>query len=173
MSDPFVGEIRMFGGSFAPAGWAFCAGQLMAIAENETLFNLIGITYGGDGQQTFGLPDLQGRIPIHAGQGPGISQNYTIGEKAGSESVTVTPNQMPIHSHPVLASLNAADSTQASGNLTASTNQLAIYTEAGPTKNFSPNALSAVGGSQPHDNMMPYLVITFIISLFGIYPSQN
>ena len=103
MSQPYVGEIRMFGGSFAPAGWAFCNGQLMPISENDTLFNLIGTTYGGDGQETFGLPDLQGRIPIHAGQGPGISQNYQIGENAGTESVTLTTQQIPNHSHSWLA----------------------------------------------------------------------
>ena len=104
MSSPYVGEIRMFGGSFAPAGWAFCAGQLMPISENDTLFNLIGTTYGGDGQETFALPDLQGRIPIHAGQGPGISQNYQLGEKAGVESVTLTTQQIPIHTHALIGS---------------------------------------------------------------------
>lgn len=173
MSDPFIGEIRMFGGSFAPAGWALCQGQLMPISENEPLFNLIGTTYGGDGQETFALPDLQGRIPIHQGQGPGISQNYIIGEKAGVESVTLTTQQIPIHSHSVLASTDPATSTLASGNITAATNQLEVYTENSPTKTFAPNTLSPTGGSQPHDNMMPFLVITFIISLFGIFPSQT
>ena len=105
MGQPFVGEIRMFGGNFAPAGWAFCSGQLMSISENETLFNLIGTTYGGDGQETFALPDLQGRIPIHAGQGPGISQSYQLGESAGVESVTLTVSQLPVHTHALIASI--------------------------------------------------------------------
>src|SRR6478609_4919517 len=104
MSSPYVGEIRMFAGSFAPAGWAFCNGQLMPISENDTLFNLIVTTYGGDGQETFGLPDLQGRVPVHAGQGPGISQNYQLGEKAGVESVTLTLNQIPSHTHTLIGS---------------------------------------------------------------------
>jgi microcystin-dependent protein len=172
MSQPFVGEIRMFGGSFAPAGWAFCSGQIMPISENDTLFNLIGTTYGGDGQETFGLPDLQGRIPIHAGQGSGLSP-YILGEKAGTENVTLTTQQLPNHSHTVLASADPASSTQAAGNITAATNQLKIYTENATSKVFAPNTLSVVGGSQPHENMMPFLVITFIISLFGIFPTQN
>src|SRR3982074_3159912 len=104
MGEPFVGEIRMFAGTFAPAGWAMCQGQLMAISQNDTLFTLIGTTYGGDGQTTFALPDLQGRVPIHAGQGPGISQTYQIGEKGGVESVTLTTNQIPAHNHAFLAS---------------------------------------------------------------------
>ena len=171
MGEPFVGEIRMFGGSFAPAGWAFCMGQLMPIAENETLFNLIGTTYGGDGQETFALPDLQGRVPMHQGTLDGIT--YQIGEQAGVESVTITTNQLPIHNHAVLASTDTASSTTASGNVTAATNQLKIYFEGAASKLFAPNTLSPVGGSQPHENMQPFLVITYIISLFGVYPSQN
>src|ERR1700694_5570957 len=119
MGEPFVGEIRMFGGSFAPAGWAMCQGQSMAISENDTLFQLIGTTYGGDGQETFNLPDLQGRIPLHAGQGPAITQNYQLGEKAGVESVPLTTNQMPIHNHPLFASTDSADSVSGAGNLLA------------------------------------------------------
>jgi microcystin-dependent protein len=172
MSQPYVGEIRMFGGNFAPNGWMLCQGQLLAISENDTLFNLIGTTYGGDGQETFGLPDLQGRLPMHQGQGPGITQNYLIGEKAGVENVTVTTQQLPIHTHALLASTNPATSTTASGNITASTNQLKIYTEGAVSKTFAPNAVIPVGGSQPHDNSQPFLVINFIISLFGIYPQQ-
>lgn len=173
MSNPYVGEIRMFGGSFAPAGWAFCAGQLMAISQNDTLFTLIGTTFGGDGQETFGIPDLQGRAPVHQGQGPGIKQNYQIGEKGGVESVTLTGQQMPVHNHAVLASNDPATSTTASGNITASTNQLKIFTESAASKQFPANALTPVGGSQPHENMQPYLAISFIISLFGIYPTQS
>jgi microcystin-dependent protein len=163
----------MFGGSFAPAGWAMCQGQLMPISQNETLFNLIGTTYGGDGQETFALPNLAGRAPLHQGQGPGISQNYTIGEAAGVESVTLTTQQMPQHNHTVVASQDPATQTTASGNVTASTNQLKIYDEASVSKFFAQNALQPAGGNQPHENMQPYLVITFIISLFGVFPTQT
>jgi microcystin-dependent protein len=173
MGSPYVGEIRMFGGSFAPAGWAMCQGQLMPISQNETLFNLIGTTYGGDGQETFALPNLAGRAPLHQGQGPGISQNYTIGEAAGVESVTLTTQQMPQHNHTVVASQDPATQTTASGNVTASTNQLKIYDEASVSKFFATNALQPAGGNQPHENMQPYLVITFIISLFGVFPTQT
>lgn len=171
MGSPYVGEIRMFGGNFAPAGWMFCAGQLLPISEYETLFNLIGTTYGGDGQSTFALPDLQGRVPIH--QGTNLGTTYIIGESGGSESVTITAQQVPIHNHAVFASTNTATSTTAAGNVTASTNQLKIYTEGGPSKTFAPTAVSPIGGSQPHDNMQPYLCLSFIISLFGVFPSQN
>lgn len=173
MGEPYVGEIRMFGGNFAPAGWAFCSGQLMPISENDTLFTLIGTTYGGDGQETFGIPDLQGRAPVHMGQGPGLSQNYQIGEKAGVETVTLNAQTTPVHNHAVLASTNPATSTLAKDNITASTNQLKIYTEGPVSKLFANNALSPIGGSQPHDNMQPYLVLSFIISLFGVFPSQT
>jgi microcystin-dependent protein len=173
MSDPYVGEIRMFGGSFAPAGWAFCSGQLMPITENETLFNLIGTTYGGDGQETFQLPDLQGRIPIHQGQGPGLSQNYQIGERAGVEAVTLTTNQIPVHSHALLASADSADSVSGAGNLLAFPPTIAPYFASSTDTNMNAQSVTPVGGSQPHENMMPYLVVTFIISLFGIFPTQT
>lgn len=172
MSDPFIGEIRMFGGSFAPAGWAFCSGQLMPISENDALFTLIGTTYGGDGQETFGLPDLQGRMPIHAGQGPGISQNYQLGEKAGVESVTLSTQQIPVHSHALLATNNSATSNNPVNNIYArSTGD--VYTTTLTPLNFNAAAVTPVGGSQPHDNMQPFLVVTFIISLFGIFPTQS
>lgn len=173
MGEPFIGEIRMFGGNFAPAGWAFCQGQLMPISENDALFTLIGTTYGGDGQETFGIPDLQGRAPMHAGQGPGITQNYQLGEKAGVESVTLTTQQIPIHNHTVVASTNVASATTASGNITASSNQLKIYDQGGTSKLFANNALTPVGGNQPHENVQPYLTISFILSLFGVFPSQT
>jgi len=173
MGEPFVGEIRMFGGNFAPAGWAFCQGQLMPISENETLFNLIGTTYGGDGQETFAIPDLQGRAPMHAGQGPGISQTYQIGEKAGVETVTLTTQQTPIHTHPFIASTAGATATSPAGQVIAQSGQRAVYTEDTTTTNLAGSAILPVGGSQPHDNMQPYLVITFIISLFGVFPTQN
>ena len=173
MSQPYIGEIRMFGGNFAPAGWALCQGQLMPISENDTLFNLIGTTYGGDGQETFALPDLQGRIPLHQGQGPGISQNYSIGEKAGVETVTLTTQQLPIHNHAFLASTSAAVSTDPTNQVIAQTSQIHIFTEDVANKQMNPSALTPVGGNQPHDNMQPFLVLNFIISLFGIYPSQT
>ena len=173
MSSPYVGEIRMFGGNFAPAGWAFCDGALIPISENETLFNLIGITYGGDGQQTFGLPDLQGRVPIHMGQGPGISQNYQIGEKAGTESVTITTATTPIHNHALVASTATATNPSPNGNILATSATINSYVidVAGP--NLVATAVQPIGGGQPHVNMMPYLCVSFIISLFGIFPTQT
>jgi microcystin-dependent protein len=176
MSSPFVGEVRMFGGSFAPAGWAMCQGQLMPISQNDTLFNLIGTTYGGDGQETFALPDLQGRVPVHAGQGPGISQTYQIGEKGGVESVTLTTNTIPIHNHAFLASTDFGQQAQPQGAYPAQTTTGTMYTDVGngpPFVNLNNNSLAPIGGSQPHDNMIPFLVVTFIISLFGIFPTQN
>ena len=173
MSQPYVGEIRMFGGSFAPAGWAFCAGQLLPISENETLFNLIGTTYGGDGQETFALPDLQGRAPMHAGQGPGISQNYQQGEKAGVESVTLTTQQIPIHNHALLASTATALDNSPTNNVLASTIFTKMYTEDVANQAMNASAVMPAGGSQPHDNMQPFLAISYIISLFGVFPSQT
>ena len=173
MGEPYVGEIRMFGGNFAPAGWMFCQGQTLPISENETLFNLIGTTYGGDGQETFNLPDLQGRAPMHMGQGPGITQNYQEGEAAGVESVTLTTNQIPIHNHAF--AVNSAIGTDTNPNnkfMSASLTGKAYYA-ATPDKFMFNQILSPAGGSQPHDNMQPYLCISFIISLFGIFPSQN
>lgn len=174
MSSPYVGEIRMFGGSFAPAGWMFCDGQLLPISENETLFNLIGTMYGGDGQETFALPDLQGRTPIHFGQGPGISQSYQQAQKGGVESVTLTVNQIPSHSHPLLGSLNVADDPNPAqkmmGESRPGTNSFYQDTAGNP---MAAAAITPVGGSQPHDNMQPYLVVSYIISLFGLYPSPT
>jgi microcystin-dependent protein len=172
MGEPYVGEIRMFGGNFAPAGWAFCNGALMAISENDTLFNLIGTTYGGDGQQTFGLPDLQSRVPMHMGQGPGITQNYVIGEKAGVESVTLTTNQIPIHTHSFIASTNTSLSTSPTNNVAAAGITTKMYTEDVANQPLNNAAVTPQGGGQPHDNIQPYLCISFIISLFGVYPSQ-
>jgi microcystin-dependent protein len=173
MSSPFVGEIRMFGGSFAPAGWAFCNGALIPISENETLFNLIGTTYGGDGQSTFALPDLRGCIPIHQGQGPGISQSYVIGERAGVEAVTLTTQQIPGHNHNMLASTAAATNPSPNGNILAASPTISSYVidVAGPQ--LAAGAVQGTGGSQPHENLMPFQCISFIISLFGVFPSQN
>lgn len=162
----------MFGGNFAPSGWAMCQGQLIAISENDTLFQLIGTTYGGDGQSTFALPDLQGRVPIHQGQGPGITQNYTIGEKAGVENVTLTTGQLPVHTHSLLASTNNALNTSPTNNVLAAGITTKMYTEDVANQAMNAGAITPAGGSQPHDNMQPFLVLTFIISLFGVFPSQ-
>ena len=159
----------MFAGNFAPAGWAFCSGQLLAIAENEVLFNLIGTTYGGDGQETFALPDLQGRIPIH--QGTAQSGNtYFIGEQGGVEEVTLTLQQIPAHRHP-LASAGSPASGSPAGHAFGAPAGTKLYTEADGIADLEGN--QPAGGSQPHDNMMPYLAVSFIISLFGIFPSQS
>lgn len=171
MGTPYVGEIRMFGGNFAPAGWAFCEGQLLAISENETLFNLIGTTYGGDGQSTFALPDLRGRVPVHAGQGAGLS-SYVLAQSGGTEVVTLTVAQMPAHSHAALAqSASGVQTSPANGVWAAST--LSQFSANSSNANMNPASLGAEGGSQPHDNMLPFLCVSFIISLFGIFPSQT
>jgi microcystin-dependent protein len=162
----------MFGGNFAPAGWEFCDGRLLPISENDTLFNLIGTTYGGDGQSTFGLPDLRGRVPMHAGQGTGL-QSYTQGETGGVESVTVTTQQTPLHSHAFLASANGATSPNPENNTIGSPPTLTMFIVDNPVTPLSNQAVTAVGGSQPHENRMPMLVVSFIISLFGVFPSQT
>jgi len=169
MPEPFVGEIRMFGGSFAPAGWAFCNGALIPISENDTLFTLIGTTYGGDGQETFALPDLQGRVPMHQGTLAGVTN--TIGEKAGVESVTLTTNQIPVHSHPILAATGLASSQTPGGNAPSQA-AAAAYTSASSPTGMNANSIAPTGGSQPHENVQPYLCISFIISLFGVFPTQ-
>lgn len=174
MSTPYLGEIRMFGGSFAPVGWAFCAGQLLAISENDALFALIGTTYGGDGQSTFALPDLRGRAPVHQGQGPGISQNYTIGETGGVEAVTLTPQQMPTHNHNFNATQEIGQNGQPGNGFFAQVSTGQLYHEPfDPLVALNAGVLQSVGGSQPHENMQPYLAISFIIALEGIFPSQN
>jgi microcystin-dependent protein len=166
MSNPFIGEIRMFGGNFAPVGWAFCNGALMAIDQNDALFQLIGTTYGGDGQSTFALPDLQSRVPVHVGPG------FTLGQNAGMETVTLTSSQIPAHSHVPQANASAgAQSSPANGVWAQST--LNQFSAAAPSVTMAPQALGSSGGSQPHDNMVPFLVVNFILSLFGIFPSQT
>ncbi len=168
MSQPYVGEIRMFAGNFAPAGWMFCEGQLLPISEYETLFNLIGTTYGGDGQSTFQLPDLRGRLPIHQGNG------FTLAETGGVETVTLTASQIPAHTHPLLVSTTVAQGSSPSGNVTGqSGSSTHIYRPATPGQQMAANASGSTGGSQPHDNFQPYLCIDFIISLFGVFPSQT
>lgn len=172
MGQPYVGEIRMFGGNFAPAGWAFCAGQLMPISQNDTLFQLIGTTYGGDGSETFALPNLCGRAPVHQGTGPGLS-NYQMGEAGGVESVTLSTQQIPQHTHPLVASTANALDAAPTNNVLAAGISTKEYTEDVANAAMNAQAISPVGGSQPHENMQPFLVVTFIISLFGVFPSPN
>jgi len=170
MSEPYIGEIRMFGGNFAPVGWAFCNGQSLPISENEALFTLIGTTYGGDGEETFNVPNLQGRVPIH--QGPG----YQVGQSGGVSSVTLTADQMPGHGHPLLGSTATASGTNPAGTVFAHLPDAGVQTAYGSTAPFGAidsSSVSPVGGSQPHSNMQPCLGVNFIISLYGIFPTQN
>jgi microcystin-dependent protein len=167
MAQPYVGEIRMFAGNFAPAGWMFCEGQLLPISENETLFNLIGTTYGGDGQSTFGLPDLRGRLPIHQGNG------FILAETGGAEQITLTTNQIPAHAHPFLGAGVDGNQTPAHDALPAHSLNATPYINSDPTNDMNPAIVSATGGSQPHSNFQPYLCVDFIISLFGLFPSQT
>ncbi len=167
----YVGELRLVGFSFAPQGWQNCDGSILPIAQNDTLFTLIGTTYGGDGQSTFALPDLRGRAPIHMGPGPGLSPQV-IGSKGGVESVTITMNQYPAHTHSLLASSNAGSSNNATGAVLG--NGQPIYSSAAPSVLL--NAVvegNSGGGNQPHDNLQPFLTLNWIISLFGIFPSQT
>jgi microcystin-dependent protein len=170
MAQPYVGEIRIFAGNFAPAGWMFCEGQLLPISEFETLFNLIGTTYGGDGQSTFALPDLRGRIPLHFGNG------FTLAETGGVETITLTVAQIPAHTHAFLGTQNAASdftpSTTSLPGIAALPTTTPYGTDA-PRTTLSPSSVSSTGGSQPHNNFQPYLCVNFIISLFGIFPSQT
>lgn len=170
MGSPFVGEIRMTGFTFAPSGWAFCDGSLMLISNNTVLFQLIGTTYGGDGVNTFALPDLRGRIPIHAGALSG-GQNYILGEAGGVETVTLTTNQIPAHNHLVQAGSYGNNDSPA-GNFFAASATVDQYAPAPPSVSLNPGAIQATGGNQPHENRPPFLTINFIISLFGIFPSQ-
>jgi microcystin-dependent protein len=172
MGTPYIGEIRMFAGSFAPAGWEICAGQLVSISENEALFNLIGTTYGGDGQSTFALPDLRSRFPVHQGTGPGLS-TYVIGQQAGVESVTLNSNQIPSHSHTMVASSATGTRSSAAGAVLASGASVAVYRPSTAASALAADAMLPTGGSQPHENMHPHLCINFIISLFGIFPTTS
>lgn len=167
MAQPYVGEIRMFGGNFAPAGWSFCSGQLLPISEFETLFNLIGTTYGGDGQSTFALPDLQGRLPVHQGNG------FVLAQTGGAESVTLTVQQIPIHNHPFLATTNIGGGSAPANALLAQSSTVKVYSAVAPGNAMGPQSITFIGGSQPHSNFQPYLCVSFIISLFGIFPSPG
>jgi microcystin-dependent protein len=170
MSQPWVGELRIFAGNFEPAGWMFCKGQTLPISENETLFQLLGTTYGGDGQETFNLPDLRGRVPIHQGTGPGLT-SVVEGEVLGTETVTLTSNQIPVHTHLLGASSNGASSASPVGGVPAAASSDVLWGR-GTTLETMQTSGSA-GGSQPHSNMQPYLCINYIISLFGIFPSTS
>jgi microcystin-dependent protein len=168
MSSPFVGEIRMFAGNFAPVGWAFCDGSLMPISENETLFNLIGTTYGGDGQTTFALPNLQSRVPVHVGPG------FALAQTAGAETVTLTTSQIPAHNHVPQCNSNPGTAAGPANDVWAVPSpSVTIYSNVAPSLAINAAAVGSAGGSQPHDNMMPFLVINFILSLFGVFPSQT
>jgi microcystin-dependent protein len=164
MAQPFVGEIRMFAGNFEPAGWAFCDGRLLPISEYEVPFTLIGTTYGGDGESTFALPDLRGRLPIHNGNG------FVLAETGGVESVTLTVNQIASHTHPLIATTSVANQSSPSNNLMAQSTAADLYIEDTATAALAASAITPIGGSQPHTNFQPYECVDFIISLFGIFP---
>jgi microcystin-dependent protein len=168
MSSPYLGEIRMFGGSFAPAGWSFCDGKLLPISENDALFTLLGTTYGGDGQETFALPDLRGRIPIHVGQ------SHIQGEQGGAESVTLTTAQTPAHNHAFIASTDFANQPPPQGSVVSQSTIVSLYRQSTPSGAMAAAAIKpSDGGSQPHDNMQPFLCVSFIIALEGIFPTQT
>lgn len=169
MSEPFLGEIRMFGFNFAPRGWAFCNGQLLAIAQNTALFSLLGTTYGGNGQTTFALPNLQGRVPLHFGQGAGLS-SYSLGQSAGTETVTLTQSQMPAHGHVVTANNGDATASRPANRFPAGGG---AYADSGDGTTMNPTVVATTGGSQPHNNIQPYLALNFCIALVGIFPSRN
>ncbi len=172
MSEPFVGEIRMFAGTFAPRGWAFCDGQLLAVSQNDALFSLLGRTYGGDGINTFGLPDLQGRIPLHAGQGPSLSERR-LGSKGGSEEVTLTSGQLPTHTHQPTANDDTNTNVDPAGRVTGHPVRNIYRAPPDNSLSFNSAAITALGGGESHTNLMPFLCINFIIALFGIYPSRQ
>ena len=167
MGQPFVGEIRMFGGNFAPAGWAFCNGQEMPISENEVLFQLIGTTYGGDGENTFALPNLQSRMPLHVGPG------FVLGQPGGEEQVTLTVNQIPAHGHSLNADENSGTQLSPTNNILAQTQNPMMYRAIAPNLPMNANSVLPAGANQPHDNMPPFLVVSFIIALFGVFPTQS
>jgi microcystin-dependent protein len=173
MGQPYVGEIRMFAGNFAPQGWAFCNGQTLAISQFEVLFTLIGTTYGGDGVQTFNVPDLQGRFPIHMGTDASSGDTYVIGQRMGTETVILTANQLPVHTHTPAANGSSASSTNPVGAVWGPSYGVKAYSSSSPTLPLDSQALGTAGNGQPHENMSPFVAITFIISLFGIFPSQT
>ena len=167
MADPFVAEIRIFPFNFAPKGWAWCDGQLLPISQNTALFSLLGTTYGGDGQSTFALPDLRGRLPMHQGNG------FILAETGGAEEITLTTQQIPAHTHPFLGSSDPANSPNPGSNVVARSAQVNMFFNGSTSVQMNAAMVGPVGGSQPHNNLQPYLAINFIISLFGIFPSQT
>jgi microcystin-dependent protein len=169
MGQPYVGEVRLVGFNFAPQGWMTCQGQQIAISENTTLFQLVGTTYGGDGQQTFNLPDLQGRTPINMGSNG--SNNYVIGQKGGVETVTLTTNQIPAHTHNLQASSNAVSVNTPTNNTVGA--NIKTYSSAAPATAMNGSMIGSSGGSLPHQNLQPYLVLNWVISMFGIFPTQS
>jgi microcystin-dependent protein len=170
MSDPYIGEIRLFGGNFAPVGWLACEGQLLPISQYDVLFNLLGTTYGGDGENTFALPDLRGRLPVHAS-----GSGWVLGQMEGVETVTLSATQVPVHTHQVMGSTATATATSAAGNVPATTAEVTAfaYGTDQPRTTLHPSTVTPSGGAQPHDNLQPFLCVTFIIATEGIYPSQN
>ncbi len=174
MSEPYVGEIRMFAGTFAPRGWALCEGQLLAVSQNDALFSLLGTIYGGDGRTTFGLPDMRGRVPVHQGNGPGLS-DARLGAKGGAENVTLNQNQIPQHSHAATGFQEAGQEPEVAGGRPSQTT-VGIYVQApnpASLRTLDNRSIAAMGGSQQHTNEQPFLVINFIIALFGVYPSRT
>ncbi len=171
MSQPYVGEIRLFAGNFAPAGWAFCDGSLQSISENETLFQLIGTTYGGDGQNTFALPDLRSRVPVHTGSSAGVT--YQIGESGGVEQVTLTSNTLPSHNHAAGCTDQPGNSPNPIGGIPAVNAAALAYGAVPPNVGMNPAIIGNTGGNSPHTNIQPFLCVSFIISFFGIFPSPN
>ncbi len=167
MANPFVGEVRLFAGNFAPSGWSFCDGQTLSIAENTALFSLVGTTYGGNGQTTFMLPDLRGRVPVHQGG------SYLAGDAGGAESVTLTAAQMPRHTHAMQASTGAASAAHGPSEVLGSSTAMNLYGSGAPNMAMDPNAITSVGGGQPHENMPPFVALNYIIAMYGIYPTQN
>lgn len=173
MSECYVGEIRMFTGNYAPEGWAYCDGSLLSISQNETLFVLLGTTYGGDGVNTFGLPDLRGRVPVHHGTNRSSGTNYLLGQLGGTENVTLISTQLPVHTHTVSANNSIGDSNTPQNNVWGTNEAGKSYVASTPSGTMNPAALTPVGGNLPHNNMMPFLTINFIIALVGVFPSQN
>lgn len=173
MSEPYLGEVRIFGGTYAPAGWAMCDGQLLPIADYSPLFSLIGTTYGGDGQTTFAVPDLRGRLVLNAGTNPQTNTNYVQGQASGTESVTLTTQQLPAHTHVANCQTNTGEQAEPANNFWAKVSNGTQYQVATPSETMAQSAITSAGGSQPHDNMMPFLPLTYIIALEGNWPSQN
>jgi microcystin-dependent protein len=170
--DPFVAEVRIFPFNFAPTGWAFCDGQILPISQNTALFSLLGTTYGGNGQSTFALPDVQGRAAMHPGQGPGLSL-YDLGQEGGSETVTLLQSEIPVHSHSLVASLSDGLFTQPSAQQFAQGVGINIWDTTAPTTTLANNALTPAGGDLPHNNMQPYLTLNYCIALQGVFPPRT